>query len=170
MAPVPSIGPDHPLDDVLRAVSHVRVLRALHLLPDGLGVTGRELARRAGVSHPRALAALALLTDMGLTTARRLPRTDLYQLNRDHVLVPVLDALFEREAMLRAAFTDWLRVEIVGRALPVSEAYVFGSTARGEATAASDVDLALVCPEPAAEAVEAAMAELQEEARRRFGA
>jgi predicted nucleotidyltransferase len=170
VARIPSIGLDHPLDEALREVSHVRVLRALHQLPDGLAVSGRGLARRAGVSHPRALAALALLTDMGLTTVRRLPRTDLYQLNRHHVLVPALDALFEREASFGATFVEWLRDEVARRALPISQAFVFGSAARGEATLDSDLDVAFVCPDGTAAAVEAAMVELQEDARRRFGA
>jgi len=54
---------DRPLDDLFERGSHVRVLRALHELPDGFRTSARELARRASVSHPTASRVLAALLD-----------------------------------------------------------------------------------------------------------
>jgi len=59
--------------------------------------------------------------------------------------------------------------ELKRRKLPVIEARLFGSVARGEATSSSDVDLALVCPLKSVPIVESAAQELADMARRRFG-
>src|SRR5680860_1614683 len=42
---------DSPIDDLFLNRSHVRILRALLRLPEGLPASGREIARRAGVTH-----------------------------------------------------------------------------------------------------------------------
>jgi len=55
------------------------------------------------------------------------------------------------------------------RKLPVNEARIFGSAARGAMAAGSDVDLALVTSRESVAAVEAAAQEIAETVRERFG-
>lgn len=160
---------DQPLNDIFASGTHVRILRALFELPADLAVSGRDLARRAGVSHPRAARVLAELAEQGVSNVQRLPRTDLYRLNRDHGLAEVLVQLFAREAHLRFDLLSLIAKELKRRKLPVTEARIFGSAARGDMTSGSDVDLALVVPRESVPAVEEAAQELAEAVRTRFG-
>jgi predicted nucleotidyltransferase len=160
---------DQPLDDVFASASHVRLLRALFGLPSGMGRSGRDLARRAGVSHPRANQVLADLSDQGLAQVQRLPRTDLYSVNRHHALAKALGELFELEPKLKFDLLSLVASELKVRHLPVKEARIFGSAARGAMAPGSDVDLALVTSRESVAAVEAAAQEIAEQARERFG-
>jgi predicted nucleotidyltransferase len=160
---------DQPLDDIFASASHVRLLRALFGLPSGMGRSGRDLARRAGVSHPRANQVLADLSDQGLADVQRLPRTDLYRVNRHHALAEPLGELFELEPKLKFDLISLVASELKVRHLPVKEARIFGSAARGAMAPGSDVDLALVTSRESVAAVEAAAQEIAEKARERFG-
>ncbi len=160
---------DDPLDDIFASASHVRLLRALFSLPIGLGRSGRDLARRAGVSHPRATRVLANLSEQGLVAVERLPRTDLYRLNRQHALVEPLGQLFELEPKLKFELLSLVARELKARRLPVTEARIFGSAARSTMAPGSDVDLALVTSRQSVPAVEAAAQEIAETVRERFG-
>lgn len=161
---------DEPLDDIFSSASHVRVLRALFALPSGMGTSGRDLARRAGISHPRANQVLADLAEQGLVAVQRLPRTDLYRLNRHHAMAEPLGKLFEFEPKLRFELLSLVAMELKARRLPIKEARIFGSAARGAMAPTSDVDLALVTSRESVAAVEAAAQEIAETARERFGA
>lgn len=160
---------DEPLDDILASRSHVRLLRALFGLPSDLGRSGRDLARRAGISHPRANQVLADLAEQGLVAVQRLPRTDLYRVNRHHALAEPLARLFEFEPKLKFELLALVARELKVRRLPVKEARIFGSAARGDMAATSDVDLALVTSRDSVAVVEAAAQEIAEAARERFG-
>jgi predicted nucleotidyltransferase/DNA-binding transcriptional ArsR family regulator len=160
---------DQPLDDIFASTSHVRVLRALFALPWGMGRSGRDLARRAGVSHPRANQVLADLAEQGLVAVERLPRTDLYRLNRHHALAEPLGSLFELEPRLKFELLSLVASELKARHLPVKEARIFGSAARGAMSPTSDVDLALTTSRESVAAVETAAQEIAERARERFG-
>ena len=160
---------DEPLDDIFASATHVKVLRALCATPAEVGLSGRELARRAGVSHPRAGQVLAGLAAQGVVTVHRLPRTDLYRLNRHHALAGPLISLFELEPRLKFDLLTFIAKEIKRRRLPVTEARIFGSAARGTMSSTSDVDLALVTPSESASAVESIAQEIAETVRNRFG-
>src|SRR5437879_11790359 len=97
------------LDDVLASRGHLRILRALDALPEGLGVSARDLARRAQVAHNRASEVLSSLTELGLTRVQRAGRADLYQLNRKHLLYPAVHELFDQEAKVQADLQRFLR-------------------------------------------------------------
>jgi len=160
---------DDPLDDIFASASHVRLLRALFALPIDMGRSGRDLARRAGVSHPRATQVLATLSEQGLVAVERLPRTDLYRLNRRHALIEPLGQLFELEPKLKFELLSLVATELKARRLPVTEARIFGSAARSSMAPESDVDLALVTSRQSVPAVEAAAQEIAETVRERFG-
>jgi predicted nucleotidyltransferase len=134
-----------------------------------MGRSGRDLARRAGVSHPRANQVLADLNDQGLVAVERLPRTDLYRVNWRHVLAEPLAKLFELEPKLRFEFLSLVARELRTRRLPIKEARIFGSAARGAMAPTSDVDLALVTSRESVTVVEAAAQEIAEIAREKFG-
>lgn len=160
---------DHPLDDVFSTASHVRILRALFGLPTGMGRSGRDLARRAAISHPRASQVLGDLAEQGLVRVERLPRADLYRLNRGHVLAAPLDDLFGLESKVRSEFVSFLANELKSRRLALKQARLFGSAARGDMTARSDADLALITSGDELDEVQAAGEEIAEIARDRFG-
>ncbi len=146
------------------------MLRALHELPEGVSVSGRDLARRAGVSNPTVLSVVGDLTGLGLVAARRTPHMTLYELNYRHALAPALGALFGREAGLRQQLLAWLRTQLQRLEPPIDRAFLFGSQARHPSVDPTrDVDVAVVCGAGEEVAVEAAAADLTEEARRRFG-
>ena len=156
------------LDDVLASRGHVRILRALNALPEGFGASVRDLARRADMRHPRTSEVLGGLTELGLTTRQRAGRADLYELNRDHALYSTIHALFADEARLRGRLVKFLgaRLEHVGG---VREAYLFGSVARDQSVASSDIDVAVVVPKEAKAGLDDALERVSGEARRRFG-
>lgn len=104
--------------------------------------TGRELARRAGRSNTGVQHVLDRLVEHGLVDRREAGRTFLYSLNRDHLLAPVV----ERMADARGELIRLLREAIDTWALPPVHASLFGSAARGEGDAGSDIDLLLVRP------------------------
>jgi predicted nucleotidyltransferase len=160
---------DEPLNEVFASASHVRVVRALLKLPSEMGVSGRDLARRAGVSHPRANQVLADFAELGLVKVQRLPRTDLYRLNRQHALTEPLTKLFALEPKLKFDLLSVVARELRRRELPVTEARIFGSVARGTMTSDSDVDLALVTGADSVAAVEGAAQDIAEAIRERFG-
>ena len=161
---------DQPLDDVFASGSHIRLLRALFALPSELGRSGRDLARRAGVSHPRANQVLADLADQGLVSVQRLSRSDLYRVNRHHALAAPIGQIFELESKLKFGLLSLIAAELKARRLPVKEARMFGSAARGTMAPTSDVDLALVTSRGSVAAVEAAAQGIAEAAHERFGA
>lgn len=103
--------------------------------------TGRQvhrLARRgsaAGIQR-----ALERLSDEGIVLRRQAGRAYLYQLNRDHLAADAVVQL----ASVRTRLVDRLRDEIGRWKPPASFAALFGSTARGDSTTASDVDVVVV--------------------------
>jgi DNA-binding transcriptional ArsR family regulator len=167
---IPSMRSGIPLDDILSARSHVRVLRALHHMLPGITLSGREVARRAGIAHPTATAALFALVDLGLVRVRRARRVDSFELNRSHVFAAELGHLFDRESGLPDELIAFLRDRLDTEGVPVSEAYLFGSAARGEMSPASDIDVAFLCsPEQASAVEEAAFGPIAEAVASRFG-
>lgn len=103
--------------------------------------TGRQvhrLARRgsaAGVQR-----ALERLSDEGIVMRRQAGRAYLYRLNRDHLSA---DAVLQL-ASVRTRLLDRLREEVATWRPTASFAALFGSTARGDSTTGSDVDVLVV--------------------------
>lgn len=161
---------DSPLDDAFASRGHVRILRALDDLPDGLPASAREVARRAGVAHNRTSKILADLARQGIAKVQRVARSDLCELNREHALFPLLHVLFGDERTVRGALERLLRRRLLVRAGGVEEAYLFGSVARRQSQVGSDVDLAIVVPRTLTTATDEALTGLADDVRRRFGA
>ena len=77
-----SIPPgEAPLDDLLASRSHVRVLRVLSLFGDEVNLTGRDVARHAGISHTRVQAVLRELVATGAVARHRGATWAVYELD-----------------------------------------------------------------------------------------
>ena len=127
------------LDRPLALFYDARRARTLDALLSSSGpLTGREVARRAELSPTTANLALGDLETAGLVRCRVDGRAHRWQLCDDNGLV--------RQIRQLARVQDEDAAQVVVDALgaePVSVT-LFGSTARGESSAASDVDLLLV--------------------------
>ncbi len=104
--------------------------------------SGRELARRAGRSNTGAQHVLDRLVEHGLVNREEVGRTFLYELNRDHLLAPIV----EQMARARTELIHRLRKVIGAWEAPPVHASLFGSAARGDGDTSSDIDLLVVRP------------------------
>lgn len=108
-----------------------------------LGLTGREVAAMTGRrSHSGVLDVLHRLTAQGLVKRVKLNRGYLFALNRDHVAAEAVELLMN----LRTKFFDDVRRAITKWEVPAVHASIFGSTARGDGDAESDIDVLIVRP------------------------
>lgn len=107
-------------------------------------LTGRGIASlvRRG-SRPGIQAVLNRLVEHGLVKAQPAGAATLYRLNREHLLAEPLLAMVTASATL----TSRIRDEIRSWDHPAVAAALFGSYARGQAHARSDIDLFLVRPD-----------------------
>ncbi|WP_185021597.1 nucleotidyltransferase domain-containing protein [Curtobacterium sp. PhB130] len=105
------------------------------------GMTGRQVARVAGVaSHTGIKRALDKLELAGLVVVERGLQHSSYRANRSHVLWPAIELALEARQELERRIVHLVDRSDVG----VISVSVFGSVARGDSTAASDVDLVVV--------------------------
>ncbi len=102
----------------------------------------RTIAHLAGVSQAQTSRVLPRLVALGLVERREVPPSSLFRLVPEHIAAgPVL-------ALARVRSTTMAEMGRIAAELPVSplSVIVFGSFARGEAVADSDIDTALVRP------------------------
>jgi predicted nucleotidyltransferase len=150
--PSPASTLYHPLDEVLGTRALVRVLRVLAGHGGSLAVA--DIARRAKLTLPSVRSALRRLLALEVATGIGAGRSLVCGLRQDHPLVPVLASLFQAEQEQATAVLGAVR-QAAGRLRPAPWAvWLYGSVARGEDDAASDIDIALVtaAPEPGAQA------------------
>ncbi len=111
------------------------------LLRTGAPLTGRQVHGLASDQHSMSLwsvqEALKALTRLGIVETQTIGRAGVHTINEGHAAVAHLRALADPIAMLRATIA-----ESVGTG--VESVIVFGSLARGEASQASDIDLAVI--------------------------
>jgi len=129
-----------PLDIVLSVPSHISILRVLKDVKEGL--SGREIARRAGLNHQTTAASLARLENRGVIRRLGAGRNQLFRLNRDNVLVnKVLLPMLAGEQKQFILMQENLAEVVAGHCL---SAVIFGSVAREEETPDSDLDIMLI--------------------------
>jgi Nucleotidyltransferase domain len=113
-----------------------------------MGMTGRQVAALTGrSSHSGVLNVLNRLTEQGVVDRVELTRAYLFSLNRDHLAYPAVIALLG----LRITFIGGVQETIKTWKLPPIHGSLFGSFARGDGDAHSDIDLFLVRPAAASE-------------------
>ena len=121
--------------------NEARVLAALDRIE--VPLSGRALARAAGLTQSTAQRALARLREAGLVVAEPAPPSLLYRVNRDHVAMAPLIALIHLDDELRRRIAGHVR----GWRPSAVSVVVYGSVARGQASPRSDVDLLVVRPD-----------------------
>lgn len=102
-------------------------------------LTGREAARQAEVSPSQAIVALGQLESSGVAFREVAGRSHVWRLSEEHVLTPLVRSLFETESRAMSQLRTELKAALTG--LPVGRAVLFGSIARGDERATSDIDL-----------------------------
>lgn len=116
-----------------------RVLGLLLLWP-GDALHGREIARRTGLPAGTVTRELVKLADAGLLRREKRGNQQIYSANTDHPIFAELASILRKTSGL----ADVLRAALAPEAERLKAAFVFGSLARGDETAGSDVDLMLI--------------------------
>lgn len=144
----------------------MRILR--YLCRAGGEHTGRAIGRAVQISHPAVHRALRTLAGRGMVQAVRHGPAIAYRLNEDHWLVRTgIRPLFDAESAFFSAVGEAVRK---AAGAPVRSVLVFGSLARGEAGAESDIDLLCLMASASATAeAERGLAEGVATLRRQFG-
>lgn len=136
----------HPFNTVLGSQANVRVLRVLAL--HGGALSAPTVARQTALSAAVARTALVDLTRLGVAVSVGQGRAVSYQLDATHPLAPAIEQLFRAETARRAGVFDGLRDAATALRPEPLGVWVYGSVARGEDTATSDVDVALCVVDP----------------------
>ncbi|WP_053207197.1 nucleotidyltransferase domain-containing protein [Jiangella muralis] len=111
------------------------------LLRTGSPLTGRQIHRLVSDDYSlwTVQEALKVLAELGVVETQTIGRAGVHTVNEEHVAVAPLRGLLDPIAALREAVAAVTGSE-------VSVVILFGSIGRGEATADSDVDLAVIAP------------------------
>lgn len=129
-----------PLDAVLSAPSRLAVLRALVRAKTPL--SGRALARGAGINHQGAAVALAALAKLGLVERRPAGRSDQWRLDRSRWLISeLLLPLLEREAEHADAVAGAIKMGLRGKADAV---LIAGAASKGRLEPGRPLELVVV--------------------------
>lgn len=138
-SPISSVIPGVP-----GVVLQILARTELPLTGNGIADLADGVVSRAGVTK-----ALSTLVAHGLVECRPAGRANLYTLNRQHVAAEAIVAL----SSLRQATIDRLTALVGNMVIKPVGVYLFGSAARGDGTAESDVDVLVVRPSRANEDV-----------------
>jgi predicted nucleotidyltransferase len=159
--------PTYTIDEILGSRSRIAVLRVLRGV--GVPLNASQIAARTKLTRPAVATVLADFAEMGIVQSSSAGRANVHTLIRDNVLVTqLIEPLFAAEeeqpeelaAQLRATFSH-----------AAESVVLFGSYARGDQDADSDVDVALVARDPSAkELLEETVLTHDVEFRRQFGA
>lgn len=111
-------------------------------------LSGRELAKLAGVSQFKIRSVLQNLSRQGLLKMVSVGRAYLYSLNREHFLVGKVLPILEAEGNFPTIFGAWIMERLSLEPLSI---ILFGSIARNEERPDSDIDLLFVFKKIASE-------------------
>jgi len=105
--------------------------------------TGRQISIMVGRSESGTRNTLQRLCREGIVVQQGAGQATLYQLNRDHLAAPHIEAL----ARLKSELLDRMRTTFEHWSTPPIYAALFGSAARGDMRPTSDLDLFIVRPD-----------------------
>jgi predicted nucleotidyltransferase len=145
----------HPLKAVIPGVQG-RILAVLAQTTADLNL--RTIASIADVSEAQASRVLPGLVAIGLVERREAPPSALFRLVRDHIAAePILALSRSRDRMIQ-------KMREIAEGLPISptSVIIFGSFARGEADAESDIDTLMIRPSGVSESDDAWSASVQQ--------
>jgi predicted nucleotidyltransferase len=129
----------HLADDLFGSKSKVRILRLLTRFPER-EFTEREIAASIGMSHNTANIALKDLRETNGLTYRRIGRANVYVMNKDSVLFPFLQGLFEDEREIRVEVMEQIKTATKSSLSTI----IFGSFADDTESHDSDLDLLVI--------------------------
>jgi predicted nucleotidyltransferase len=130
----------HPLTGLLGQGGNVRVMRALIDYGGPLSVT--QLVRDTGLSAPGVRAVLGSLAEQQIVIPLGRGKAQLFELRRQHPLMPALNQLFADEKARWEAIVSALR-SVFESERRVASAWYYGSVARREDAPRSDLDVAI---------------------------
>jgi predicted nucleotidyltransferase len=105
--------------------------------------TGRRIHQVLGRGSEQGVRKAAdRLVEQGIVSRRQAGQAKLYSLNRSHIAAPYVEGL----TTLRARLIDRLKEAVAGWERQPVVLFLFGSVARGEAGAESDLDLFVLRP------------------------
>lgn len=125
--------------DLLFGQTRGRVLALLYGASDETFFV-RQIARQVETSVGTVQRELALLADAGLIKRSAVGSQVFYQANQEHPDFPELRALLAKTA----GVFQMLKAALVPLSSRITVAFVYGSVARGEERAASDIDLMVI--------------------------
>jgi len=131
-----------PLNAILGSVGNVRVLRAL--VANRMPQSTVQLANVTGLTRQAVKQVLDTLVDHQVVSQYGTVRSALFDLNKSHPMVATLIQLFEQERTRWERLLEDIQVILSNAGDDVRAAWLYGSVARGEDTAFSDVDVAVV--------------------------
>ncbi|QYH35201.1 nucleotidyltransferase family protein [Salinibacterium sp. M195] len=107
----------------------------------GSALSGRQIARLAGTGTPANIRlSLLRLVDIGLVSSVPTPHATLYSANRLHILWPAIEIAMNA----RTELIQRIRTLASSSAPKATAVALYGSVARGDSTATSDVDLLVI--------------------------
>lgn len=142
----------YPLTRILGVDANVRVLR--ELLGHGGELAAPALVVRSGLAQSSVRAALIDLEAMKIVETIGSGRARLFRIAKRHPLADALGALFRAENRRFEAVLTAVRAAAARSGSGVAAVWLYGSVARGQDSAASDVDLAVVAENGALRRVE----------------
>ncbi len=131
------------LDEIFGNKTKVRLLRAFFMYPEK-GFTESELERIAGIPQASVHRNVRSLIDNGLLDRERIGKANLFSLNKEHVLYPLLNSNFVLERNVLAELKKMIS-EAVKNLYDVDLAVLFGSIIKGMERSDSDIDIFIVC-------------------------
>ncbi len=131
-----------PLNQILGQLSKIKILR--YLIRVNVAMNGREIAKAVGLSHVKCHAALKELAEQGMISMRRIGRSNVYEIQQDHLVVKDwLKPLFREEEKLKNRLA---RMIISCLTIKPESIILFGSVARKQDQPGSDIDLLFIMP------------------------
>jgi len=131
------------LDRLMDNKIKTRILRIL--CKRNTGYTGRQLARELSISPTTASKFLGRLVKEGVLTISGVGQAYLYRLNdKNYAVKNILVPFFQKEKNIFDVLTGLIRKNLSNSAVDIESAVIFGSVAKKEQNAKSDVDLLVV--------------------------
>lgn len=128
------------LDSVFATKSNIAVLRVISKVK--IGLSGREIAKQAGISAPSSLEALTMMENLNLVKRERGGRDHFFYLNRDHFIVDkIINPILNTERKYLDQIFSEIKKSLGKNSISL---ILFGSTARGEEKIESDLDICVV--------------------------
>lgn len=131
------------LDELLNQSSKIKILRFLYW--ENEEHTGRGIAKAIGMSPSATYGTLQEMKEEGLLAVRRKGNAILYKIRgKNYVVKKLLKPLFQKEMALYEDMITFIKKNILKERREILSMAIYGSVARQDETAGSDIDLLVV--------------------------